>query len=303
METFLNILGIVWPIILCGAALLWSWLSSGFAWWLSGLLARRLWWRMLLAGLLWLTIIILRVVIFLCLLFKGIMPWNQAHAWKIFTKLVECYIDHKTDTLIAIVVSVLIQGHDNIDTKSGATESEMMKKIKDMKLEDLARGVKENDGLLCDAAMCDFLKILYSVTRHDQDCMTAVFSLLAKPKNDAGMIRKAVGQASSLLGKINIKMAQDNLIKVSKMLADSVMRIACENEEKDLAYECVRLKQMISELGRIKIRSRSGNMICQKIDGITIQLNKVGAMLCVMVEFKKAAASVKLLEYKKTSSS
>ena len=297
METFLNILCAVWPIIFCGAALLWSLLSSGFAWWLSGLLARRLWWRMILAGLLWLAIIILRAVISVCLLFKGIMLWNQAHAWKIFTKLIECYIDHKTDTLIAIVVSVLIQGHDDICAEHGATESEIVKKIQDMRLKDLAEGIKKNDGLLCDVAMSDFLKILYSVTTHDQDCMVAIFSLLAKPKNDAGWIRKAVGQVSSLLGKINIKTAQDNLIKLSKILADNVTRIACDSGEKELAYECVRLKQMISELGRITIRSRNGNIICQNIDGITMQLNKVGAMLCVMVEFKKTVASVKLLEY------
>lgn len=253
----------------------------------------------MLAGVLWLAIIILRIVIFVCLLFKGIMPWNQAHAWKIFTKLIECYIDHKTDTLMAIVVSVLIQGHDDIDAKEDASECELVKKIKDMQMKDLAEGIKDNDGLICDAAISDFLKILYSVTSHDQDCMSAIFSLLAKPKNDAGLVRKAVGKVSSFLGKIDIKKAQDNLIKVSKMLVDSVMRIACENEEKELAYECVRLKQMISDLGSIKIRSRSGTIICNKIDGITIQLNKVGAMVCVMVEFKKAATSVKLLEYKK----
>ena len=70
---------------------------------------------MILAGLLWLTIIILRIIIFVCLLFRVIMPWHQAHAWKIFTKLIECYIDHKKDTLIAIVASVLVQGHDDID--------------------------------------------------------------------------------------------------------------------------------------------------------------------------------------------
>ena len=64
---------------------------------------------MILAGLLWLAIIILRIIIFVCLLFRGIMPWHQAHAWKIFTKLIECYIDHKKDTLIAIVASVLVQ--------------------------------------------------------------------------------------------------------------------------------------------------------------------------------------------------
>ena len=253
---------------------------------------------MILACLLWLAIIILRVVIFVCLLFKGIRPWNQVHAWKIFTKLIECYIDHKKDTLIAIVVSVLIQGHDDIGVKPDESESEMVTKIKDMKLEDLAEGIKQNDGLLCDSATCDFLKILYSVTIHDQDCMAAIFSLLAKPKNDSGWIRNAVGQASSLLGKINLRKAQGSLIKLSRIVADGVIRIACENNEKEVAYECVRLKQMISDLGKVKIRSRSGNIICQKIDGITTQLNKVGAMLCVMVEFKKAIASVKLLEYK-----
>lgn len=252
---------------------------------------------MILAGFLWLAIIVLRAVIFVCLLFKGIMPWNQAHAWRVFTKFIESYIDHKKDTLIAIVVSVLISGHDDICTESA--ESEMVKNIRDMKLDDLAEGIRKNDGLLCDVAMSDFLKILYSVTTHDQDCMVAIFSLLAKPKKDAGWIRKAVGQVSSLLGKINIKMAQDNLIKLSKILTDNVTRIACDNKDKELAYECVRLKQMISELGRITIRSRNGNIICRKIDGITMQLNKVGAMLYVMVEFKKTAASVKLLEYKK----
>ena len=252
-----------------------------------------------MAGFLWLGIIILRIIIFVCLLFKGIMPWNQAHAWKIFIKLIECYIDHKKDTLIAIVASVLIQGHADICAESGTSKSEMMKDIQDMRLEDLAEGIKKNDGLLCDVATSNFLKILYSVNAKDQDCMVAMFSLLAKPKNNAGLIRKAVGKVSSLLGKINLKMAHDNLIKVSKILADSVTRIACENEEKELAYECVRLKQMISELGRMTIRSRNENTICQMIDGIAMQLNGVGAMLCVMVEFKKTAASVKLLEYKK----
>ena len=76
------------------------------------------------------------------------------------------------------------------------------------------------------------------------------------------------------------------------------MKIACENEEKELAYECVRLKQMISDLGNIKIRYGNGNVICQRIDGIAIQLNNVGAMLCVMAEFKKGSVSVRLLEYK-----
>lgn len=252
---------------------------------------------MIMAGFLWLAIIILRLIIFVCLLFKGIMPWNQAHAWKIFTKLIECYIDHKKDTLIAIVASVLVQGHDDIDAELGSSESEMVKKINGMKLEDLAKGIQKNDGLLCDAAMSDFLKILYSVTQHDQDCMAAIFSLLAKPKKDAGFIRNTVGWVSSLLGKINLKMAQENLIKVSKIFADCVMKIACENEEKELAYECVKLKQMISDLGNIKIRYRNGNVIGQRIDDIAMQLNNVGAMLCVMAEFKKASASVKLLEY------
>lgn len=230
--------------------------------------------------------------------FRGIMPWHQAHAWKIFTKLIKCYIDHKKDTLIAIVASVLVQGHDDIDAELGSSESEMVKKINDIKLEDLAKGIQKNDGLLCDAAMSDFLKILYSVTQHDQDCMVAIFSLLARPKKDAGFIRNAAGWASSLLGKINLKMAQGNLIKVSKILADCLMKIACENEEKELAYECVRLKQMISDLGNIKIRYGNGNVICQRIDGIAIQLNNVGAMLCVMAEFKKGSESVRLLEYK-----
>jgi len=299
METFLNILDVAWPRILLGGAFIWSLLSSGFAWWLSGLLARRWWLRIILAGFLWLIIIILRLVIFCCLLFKGIMPWNQVHAWKIFTKLIECYINHKQDTLIAIVVSVLIQGHEDIDVKAGATKNEMIKKIMNMDLEDLAEGIKKNDGLLCDAAMTDFLKVLYSLTTHDQDCMTAICALLGKPKENASFIRKALGWVSSFIGKFNIKMAQENLIKVSKILADSVIRIACENDAKDVAYECVILKQMISDLGKIKIRSRSGNMICRKIDGIAPQLNKVGAMLCVMIEFKKVKQSLKLLEYKK----
>lgn len=285
-------------MFLCVAVLLWSLLSSGFAWWLSGLLAKRWWWRIIIAGILWLAIIVLRIILFVCLLLKGIMPWNQAHAWKIFIKLIECYVDHKKDTLIAIVASVFVQGHDDIDAEFISSKSEIVKKINDMKLKDLADVIQNNDGLLCDAVMSDFLKIVYSVTQHDQDCMAAIFSLLAKPKKDAGFIRKAVGWVFSLLGKINLKKTQENLIRVSKILVDCVMKIACENEEKDLAYECVRLKQMISDLGNIKIRYRNGGIICQRIDGITMQLNNVGAMLCVMAEFKKSSASVKLLEYK-----
>lgn len=300
METFLNFVDIAWPRMLLMGAFVWSLMSSGLAWWLSGKLARRWWWRCICALLLWLIVFLLRIVIFIILLVKGIMPWNQAHAWKIFTKLVECYIDHKQDTLMAILVSVLIQLPDE-DGKKGErvnVESNIAKKMDDFTFGDLATGIKENDGLLCDAAMVEFLKILYSITPHDQDYMTALFSLLAKSKDDAGFVRKAIGGVFLLLSKINIMRVQSNLITIAKIIADSVIKIACGNNEREVAYECILLKQMIIDLGQTKIHSNSGDKISSKINKIAKQLNKVGAMLRIMIEFRTGTSDVKLLEYK-----
>ena len=126
----LNVLQIDWPILLVRCAFLWSLLSSKFAWWLSGVVSKCWWLRILVVIAVWIAIILLRIVLFVRLLFKGLMPWNQVHAWYVFTRLVECYVDYKKDTLVGVVLAVLIQ----VDTKRGAdnidfTADEDYKKI------------------------------------------------------------------------------------------------------------------------------------------------------------------------------
>ena len=285
----LNVLQIDWPILLVICAFLWSLLSSKFAWWLSGVVSKCWWLRILVVIVVWIAIILLRIVLFVRLLFKGLMPWNQVHAWYVFTRLVECYVDYKKDTLVGVVLAVLIQ----VDTKRGADN-------KDFTADDLAAGVRKCDGMLCDEALTKFLKVLYSVTRHDQDCMSAVFSLLSKPAKDAKWLRKVLGKVAAFMSAVNIQKAQKSLIDNVNSAIDKIITIVCDCGDREVAYECVCLKQMMTALSEIKIHSWNSKRINAKIEEIAHQLNRVGAMLYVMVEMKKFASQIKLLEYKKS---
>ena len=248
-------------------------------------------------------IIVTRFFLFVCLLFKGIMPWHQIHAWNILVKTIECYYEHKADTIIAIVVSVLMQLPDKVagkDAHSGVQDANT-DEIGEVTLDDLAKVVKENNGLLCNEALSSFLKTFYSMTVHDQECLVATFSLLTKQKADAGWFSKVVGGVASLICKVNIRSGQENLIIVANTILDKIIKFACDNNEKEVAYECVRLQQMTSDLRDTRIHSRNGNKITLKINSIAEQLNKVGAMLRVMVEFNMTKQEIKLLEYRKTT--
>lgn len=228
------------------------------------------------------------------------MPWHQIHAWRVFVKFTECYCEYKKDTLIAVVISVLMQLPEKVSASGERSEGKMQDEICEVTFDKLEKVLKEDDGSLCDDALTRFLKVLYSITIHDQECFVAVFSLFANPKKDANWVRKTIGGISALVSKMDIKATQENLVKVSKCMLEKIIKLACVNNERDVAYECVMLQQMIKDLGSARIHSLNSNTIASKIDQIESQLKKVGAMLRVMIEMKKVNSEVKLLGYYKS---
>ena len=284
MDILLEFLKLIWPWALTFMAVGWSLLSSRLAWWLSGILPLGVFKRLGLALLLWAVIMIFRVYVFVRLLRRGIMPWTQIHAWRTFVKLVECYVENKSDAMIMAILALLPVC--------------CREEIKGMEIDlyDLCGKDIFEGG--CSVGAVKFLKIIFCTTQADQEYLAALMTLVGQ-KDDEKFWGKLVNTCMEYLRKINLSSIKSDFVWVLRMICEAILSFACEHKEREMAYNATRLLMLIGELSKSK--RRSNKLIERTIDDIAKLMDVIIAQVYVFCRMNPKACPVKLLSYQPMS--
>lgn len=228
----------VWPWVVTAVVFVWSFVTSRFAWWVSGCIAniflrKSLFKRIVVAVVLWLVIIGFRLYVFFRLLFKGVMPWTQAHAWNTFLKLVECFVEGKMDTGFMAFVTFSLHAY-----KEGELED------KDIDMSDV--GPDKKCGRIISPTAIRFLKILYQTNASDQKYLSSLLALVSKKDNNK-IIGKVVNKVMDELRAVDLNEAKKNYIKIGRLLCDKIVVFATEKKDSEIAYRAVRLHHLLSD--------------------------------------------------------
>jgi len=258
------------PKLLLCWAVIWSFLASPFAWWISGCVEKRWMSRLGLALVVWLIVIVSKVKLFFRLLFRGVMPWTQMHAWRLFERFVKCFVQCKTDTLIIGIASVLI----------GANEDKELEEKIDKEIDIGIDAVIKNEEYChwCPVSMQNALKVLFSITPSDQLYLRNAVSTIKKvdKKKWYGELFNKIVDSAKKYDLIKLRLT---LLRVSKLVIDKLMNFACEQQMRDLAVKVVELRHLLRDLEKSDVRHVGEKRIARLIDDLTAKANAVGVLL------------------------
>lgn len=276
-----------WPWGVTAVVFVWSFVTSRFAWWVSGCIAnvflkKSFLMRIVVAVVLWLVIIGFRLYVFFRLLFKGVMPWTQAHAWNTFLKLVECFVEGKMDTGFMAFVTFSLHAY-----KEGELED------KDIDMSDVGSD-KKCGRVISPTAIC-FLKILYQTNASDQKYLSSLLALVSK-KDDNKIRGKVVNKVMEELRALDLNEAKKNYIKIGRLLCDKIVVFAEKNKNSEIACRAVRLHHFLADFEwYYKCKPR---VAVKMVDEIAMALNSVCGSIyvyCKLNETKKNETGIQPL--------
>ena len=275
MDIVLDIIRFIWPWLLSILAVTWSLLSSRLAWWGAGFFARGMIKRLMLFAVLWVVIMGFRVYIFIGLLFKGVMPWTQMHAWKTFLQLAKCYAANKASTTFMLFLAMLPKDKDN----HNLDEIDIYEIVKDDKIEDFS----SFDGIN------DFLIILLNATNADQKCLDGLRSLVNGRRSNS-KVSKFINWGLAKLLCFNIEEAQQDMLSVGKKFAKHILMFAVENKEATIAVDALLLLQQIVD---VEDRRKRRLVLSKKnISEITSAFNKILMRLYVFCKIHPKVSKI-----------
>ena len=275
MDIAIDIIRFIWPWLLSILAVTWSLVSSRLAWLASGFLAHGMVKRIMLFVVLWGVIMILRVYVFIALLFKGVMPWTQIHAWKTFLKLIKCFTANKMSTTFMLFLTIIPKDKErhNLD------EIDIYDIMKNDNLEDLS---SFND-------VDDFLTILLNATKADQKYLDGIKSL-AKSRRSDSKVSKFMNWGVEKLSSFNINEAQQDMLSVGKKFAKHIFMFAVENKEETIAVDALLFLQRIVDVE--ERRKRRQVISKNNVSEITSVLNKILMRLYVFCKIHPKVSEI-----------
>lgn len=252
------------PKLLLIGAIIWSLLSSPFAWWVSQFPAKGRLSRVGYTLLIWFIIVIVRVKLFVALLLKGVSLTKQIHAWGMFVRLVKCFVRSKTDTLVMGIISIVLS-HD---------PEENLDENKEFDCESIVNGDSFIEGISGSGG--ELIKVLFCLTKGDQEYLDALLTLFKKAKGD-GISHIVYNFLIEALHKYDFGKIQKHFCIACIDISEKVMKFACRMNEVDLAERVVWLRRSIAVLSRSNVKHVGEKEITRIVDEFIKNANAVCA--------------------------
>lgn len=276
MSEYLNIISAVWPFVLTIGTVLWLFFASPFAWWTSGLVSKRLFVRSFLFLLFWIAIVIFKLQLLIRLLFRGIPPWKQWHAWRMFEKLTRCFIQGKKDTLLFCAMTMILCVDESKEKSEDIT----------VDIDEVVNSAER--GCVCPVSLTRVLRIIFCLTDGDREYLQSFF-LLMKRNPCRAFWHGAFNALMDAAQKWDLIKARKNIFVVGNVIADKILEFACVDGEKELAEGVVKIRQRLRDLELSDVKYVGEKVICEMVDELSTEINDVGAKLYVVCKIKKQA--------------